>query len=201
MNPAQQTETAKLKDRAYSRKEVMEIIRSVLGSIDRDSAESEKLHSELSKLSSYIENMRSELAQLRSIEISHNHIPTATDELDAVIGETAKATGTIMDACEKIEKLAADAPKGGEIATVVTEIYEACSFQDITGQRINKVVKTLKHIETKVSEIIAAFGHQPAGASATPAKKEDGGLLNGPQLKGPATSQEEIDKLLASFDK
>jgi chemotaxis protein CheZ len=203
MNPAQQSEASNLKDRAYSRKEVMEIIRSVLGTIDKDSAESAKLHSELSTLATYIENMRSELAQLRSIEISHNHIPTATDELDAVVAETAKATGAIMDACEKIEKIAGDvpAPAGPELATVVTGIYEACSFQDITGQRISKVVKTLKNIESKVSEIVSAFGQMQAPGGVTAPAKEDGGLLNGPQLKGPATAQEDIDKLLASFDK
>ena len=202
MNAAHQNETATLNDRAYSRKEVMEIIRSVLGTIDQDSAETAKLHSELSTLASYIENMRSELAQLRSIEISHNHIPTATDELDAVVGETAKATGTIMDICDKIESIASavPAPQGPELSAAVTAIYEACTFQDITGQRISKVVKTLKNIEGKVSEIVSAFGHaQPPGVSA-PVAKEDGGLLNGPQLNGPKTSQEEIDKLLASFD-
>jgi chemotaxis protein CheZ len=203
MNPAQQTEAAKLKDRAYSRKEVVDIIRSVLGTIDKDSVESSKLHSELTALAAYIESTRSELAQLRSIEISHNHIPTATDELDAVVSETAKATGAIMDSCERIEKIAGDvpAPRGPELSAAVTAIYEACSFQDITGQRISKVVKTLKHIETKVSDIISAFGHMQNPGVAAPAAKEDNGLLNGPQLKGPASSQEDIDKLLASFDK
>ena len=202
MNTAQQAETANLKDRAYSRKEVVEIIRSVLGTIDKDSAESSKLHSELSTLATYIENMRSELAQLRSIEISHNHIPTATDELDAVVVETAKATGAIMDACDKIGEIAGnvDAPQSTELSAIVTSIYEACSFQDITGQRISKVVKTLKNIESKVSEIVSAFGHAQVPGMTAPAR-EDGGLLNGPQLKGPATAQEDIDKLLASFDK
>lgn len=204
MNTAQQSGTPDLKDRAYSRKEVMEIIGSVLGTIDKDSEETSKLHKELTTLAAYIENMRSELAQLRSIEISHNHIPTATDELDAVVGETAKATGKIMDACEQIEKIAGDvaAPAGPELSNTVTAIYEACSFQDITGQRITKVVKTLKHIEAKVAEIISAFGHaQTLAGGVTAPKEEKAGLLNGPQLKGPATSQEEIDKLLASFDK
>ena len=30
-------------------------------------------------------------------------------------------------------------------------IFEACSFQDITGQRIAKVVETLQHIEQRVA--------------------------------------------------
>lgn len=200
MDTAQQAETARLKDRAYSHKEVVEIIHSVLGSIDKNAEPTSKLHSELTALASYIGNTRLELAQLRSIELSHNHIPAATDELDAVIGETARATVTIMDACDKIQEIAGDVPAsiGAEINGVVTSIYEACSFQDITGQRITKVVKTLKHIEAKVSEIINAFGHtQPEtpGASASPRDK----LLNGPQLRG--STQEDIDKLLASFGK
>ena len=202
MNASQQAEANKLKDRAYSRKEVVDIIRSVLGSIDKDSEASQKLHSELNTLAGYIESMKTELAQMRSIEISHNHIPSATDELDAVVEETAKATGTIMDACEKIEKVAGDLPPpgGADLSAAVTSIYEACTFQDITGQRINKVVKTLKHIESKVTDIINAFGpqHQPQKPDAAVDEKS---LLNGPQLKGSASSQDDIDKLRASFDK
>ncbi|MBU6475999.1 MAG: protein phosphatase CheZ [Alphaproteobacteria bacterium] len=204
MQPSPHAAAGPLKDRAYSRKEVVEIIRSVLGNIDQSSAENAKLHKELSALAAYIESMRSELAQLRSIEISHNHIPTATDELDAVVEETAKATGAIMDACEKIEKHAGSlpAPAGPEIAADITAIYEACGFQDITGQRITKVVRALKNIEAKVSEIVGAFGHvQAAAGGGAPKEEKKDGLLNGPQLGGPASSQEEIDALLASFDK
>jgi chemotaxis protein CheZ len=205
MQMPQPIDSAQMKDRPYSRKEVMTIIKSVLGSIEQDHEPSRKLHEELTSLAGYIDSMRSELAQLRSIEISHNHIPTATDELDAVVEETAKATGAIMDACDVIEAIAGgleDTAVGGDLSKAVTSIYEACTFQDITGQRITKVVKTLKNIEGKVSEIIAAFGHEmaaPITETAKPAATGDG-LLNGPQLNGAAVSQAEIDKLLASFD-
>lgn len=189
-------------DRPYSRTEVVQIIQSVMTNVGADTDANRKLQSELKVLRDYIENMRSELAQMRSIEISHNHIPTATDELDAVVGETAKATGAIMDACEKIEKAAGEigGEKGDLLTNSVTSIYEACGFQDITGQRITKVVKTLKNIENKVGEILSAFGHaMPGGEEAAP-EKEKATLLNGPALGGPAVSQSDIDKLLASFD-
>jgi len=200
MDTTQQAEAAKLADRSYSRKEVVDIIRSVLGSIDKSSASAAKLHDELSILITYIENMRSELAQLRSVEINTKHIPSAADELDAVVGETASATGTIMDACEKIEKLAAalSPPESDKLANIVTSVYEACGFQDITGQRIQKVVKTLKHIEAKVTEIIGAYSQRGIQPS-TITEKDEKNLLNGPQLKGTASTQEDIDKLLASF--
>ena len=195
---------ASSKDRPYSRKEVVNIIQSALSTIGKETEASKKLYEDLTSLSRYIENTRAELAQMRSIEISHKHIPSATDELDAVVSETAKATGSIMDACEKIEKIAEslDENQRNELNGIITSVYEACSFQDITGQRITKVVKALKNIENKVSEILSAFGHALDGVAAATAATEKPAvpsMLNGPQLKGPATSQEEIDKLLASF--
>ena len=82
-------------------------------------------------------------------------------------------------------------------------IYEACSFQDITGQRITKIITTLKSIEAKVAQIIATFGgrdpNAPPVAVAAPVMDEDE-LLNGPQLPALAMDQSDIDKLLASFD-
>ncbi len=201
-----------MNERPYSRKEVVNIIQSVLGNIGKDTEAARKLHDDLSSLAVYIQNMRAELAQMRSIEISHNHIPSATDELDAVIGETAKATGTIMDSCDKIEHIGQglDDTARAEMMTAITAIYEACSFQDITGQRITKVVKTLKNIENKVAEILNAFGHSLDTTNSAVFAHEAGkgdpdpaptSLLNGPQLNGPSVKQDEIDKLLASFDK
>src|SRR3546814_553319 len=95
----------------------------------------------------------------------------------------------------------------GPITDAVTRVYEACNFQDITGQRITKIVKALQHIETKVDALLNAFGEeleeqrkarQAAKAAAKPTK--DGHLLNGPQLPDEATKQADIDALLASFD-
>lgn len=192
--------------KAYSRKEVAEILHAAIA---RFSAEEDRaLHTQLSDLLHYMEGLRHELAQLRSIEISHTHIPAASDELDAVVAETAQATGNIMDACERLQGHVANAPAElkDAVGADVTAIFEACSFQDITGQRISKVVKALKNIEKKVGDIQSALGHQHAAASqmlglpADDAPKGDAALLNGPQLGGPSVSQEEIDKLLASFD-
>ncbi len=195
-------------DRPYTRQEVVEILKSAVGRVGDDDAG--KLRTQLSDLANYMDTLRHELAQLRSIEISHNHIPAATDELDAVIAETAAATGTIMDACERLQTHANDAPDDlrNAVESEVTAIFEACSFQDITGQRISKVVKALKNIENKVSDILSALGHtahkaDQAAAAASASQKAptgDAALLNGPQLSGKAISQDEIDKLLASFD-
>ena len=76
---------------------------------------------------------------------------------------------------------------GGEAAAklqaATTKIYEACSFQDITGQRITKVVTTLKTIESKVAHIVNTFGATAAGTRVLSAHvATDADLLNGPQL-------------------
>jgi chemotaxis protein CheZ len=93
------------------------------------------------------------------------------------------------------------------IMNATTEIYEACGFQDITGQRITKVVKALKDIEEKIDALVEAFGSEIAKYKKSAPEEEpepeavtDEDLLNGPQLKEKAQTQEEIDVLLASFD-
>ena len=82
---------------------------------------------------------------------------------------------------------------------MTTPIYEACSFQDITGQRISKVVATLKAIDAKVAHIVAAFTPELDDADALPEMPADAELLNGPQLPVHAMDQSDIDRLLADF--
>ena len=106
-----------------------------------------------------------------------------------------------------------DKVAGTDAEAAVTEevmkVYEACSFQDITGQRITKVVSTLKTIEDKVDRLVEVLGnklpvdthHSEEGdAEEEDTRVGDERLLNGPQMAEDAISQDEIDKLLASFD-
>ena len=92
----------------------------------------------------------------------------------------------------------------GRLGTIVVKVYEACSFQDITGQRITKVVKALHHIEGRIDALLAVFGaeHLASGEPAQDAPPTDvaASLLNGPQLPESANSQADIDALMASFD-
>jgi chemotaxis protein CheZ len=89
-----------------------------------------------------------------------------------------------------------------KLQDATTRIYEACSFQDITGQRITKIVATLKTIERKVAHIINTFGPDITHASLHSAEAAitDTDLLNGPQLPENAMDQSDIDKLMASFE-
>ena len=115
-----------------------------------------------------------------------------------------------MEAVEAIEGVAAELPpeQAERITAAVTSVYEACGFQDITGQRISKVVNALRHIESKVQALLVAFGgdalpkpaKKPASKRADGKDRPDEHLMNGPQNAQEAISQDDIDALLASFD-
>ncbi len=115
-----------------------------------------------------------------------------------------------MDATEQIEVVMSEleSDQADRLMNATTMIFEACGFQDITGQRITKVVKALKDIEDKINALVQAFGSEIDKVKAAQPKKKkdedkpmtDEDLLDGPQLENQAQTQEEIDALLASFD-
>lgn len=186
---------------AYRRDQVVDIINSVVAKVGANEQVSRgAIYKELTALQKIIADARAEMGASRAGDINEKHIPTATDELDAVVEATATATGEIMDACEGIEKELEKTPSE-PIAAEVTKIYEACSFQDITGQRITNVVKTLKAIEEKVSNLLSALGAEDMRhAEEEDTRRGDEKLMNGPQAADKAISQDDIDKILESFD-
>jgi chemotaxis protein CheZ len=191
---------------------VAEVVRAVLATMHGDlSATETSLLSEVEELGRTIATAKAEIAALKVDDINVDHIPSATDELDAIVAHTAAATDSILEVCETLDGVAAALGRreGDAVASeaasrlqdATTRIYEACSFQDITGQRVTKIVTTLKTIESKVGSIVAAFGerrHAQVAKAADPAGPAS--LLNGPQLPAMAMAQTDIDKLLASFD-
>jgi chemotaxis protein CheZ len=183
---------------------VADVVHAVLSTMSGDlSAQETSVLAEVEALGRTIASAKAEIAALRVDDITDNHIPFATDELDAIVEHTATATNAILGSCETLDDVAGSLT--GESATklqdATTRIYEACSFQDITGQRITKVVATLKAIETKVAQIVATFGSgDQEVAVELPAASDETALLNGPQHHTVAMDQSDIDKLLASFE-
>ncbi len=152
---------------------------------------------ELRVLADTITATRAELADLRVDDITREHIPSATDELDAVVEHTASATDKIFEACEALDvvggTLARGGPEWSALQSATERIYEACSFQDITGQRITKVVAALKKIEAVVARVIGTVEQAPERPRASAPLV----FLQGPQLPASALLQNDIDQLLA----
>jgi chemotaxis protein CheZ len=186
--------------------DIAAVVEAVMKTLSGDVSLAEfQLYHELQRLADYIQSAKREIAAIRPDEIRAHHIPMATDELDAVVGATAKATGEILDAAETLERMAGTmaAPTGDEVRNVATRIYESCNFQDITGQRITKVVRTLKHIEDKIDALLSAFG-EGIKAVAPPAEEvlppgDERNLLHGPQMPAAANKQDDIDAILANL--
>ena len=159
------------------------------------------IYRECRALSEYISNARSEIAALQPGNLETDRIPRAGMELDAIVQQTEEATNTIMAAAEEI--MGADTSDAEAYQALVQDaimrIFEACSFQDITGQRISKVVQTLAHIETRVAELRDLLGvteDDIAAARAEESDDPDKDLLRGPALQGEGIDQSEVDALM-----
>ncbi len=185
---------------------VADVVRAVIDTLGGElSAHETELLGEVEDLGRTIAVAREEIAALRTDSSSDTAVSSASEELDAVVSHTADATNAILEACERLDDACASAA-GPDVATVqdaTMRIYEACSFQDITGQRITKVVTALKTVEGKVNRIIETFGRSRwddvHAASFSTDGRPDAHLLNGPQLPVAAMGQAAIDALLADF--
>ena len=162
------------------------------GSIDTS------IYREFQELSDHISTLRSEIARA---QIQADRIPRAGKELDEVVKATEEATNTIMEAAE--EMMSADTSDPAAYQTSVNDacmkIFEACSFQDITGQRVTKVITTLTFIEERLGAILTAWNpsDEELGTGATEEVGGDAALLNGPALAGEGVNQDEVDAMLA----
>lgn len=169
---------------------------------------------ELQELSHHIDNTKREIAMLAGGTAAPGPGPgilSANFELDAIVKATEDATNNIMTAAETIEEIADKLVNNtelsvddrnaqlSEIRANVARVFEHCSFQDITGQRISKVIKTLDYIETRIENMIQIWGKQDIEAHVEePAPVDttnDAHLLNGPQLADQGVTQNEIDQL------
>lgn len=174
------------------------VVESILSSLETDITDLDRMmYHEISTLTKYIREARSNIANI-PYEIRKQDIPNATDELDAVVLATADAADKILNAAEQMELIAKniDPEASKKLSDTITLIYEACSFQDITGQRIFKVVQTLKHIEKKLEELFTSYGKGIVKSVVKEINTSNHALVSGPQLPKDAKNQDEIDKIL-----
>jgi chemotaxis protein CheZ len=156
----------------------------------------------LEYLSDHIRHTRAELGALKPGVKDASMLSSTADELEEIVAETARAANEIMGAAEAIEALAANVDRqlAEAMLIAVTRIYEASAFQDITGQRITKIVRALQHIESKLQTLVDECAGDDGAVESEPKVTGDAALLNGPQLGKNANSQSEIDLLFGAAD-
>lgn len=179
----------------------------------KELSEAAKLKVELDAIYEAIAQTKKEIATLHQKTGSEGEDMTrVTNELDAVVIGTEGATENILTAAEFIDETAntlsaslkgQEAELASDIQDRVVEIFEACNFQDLTGQRITKVVGTLRFVEDRIIQMMDIWGgiesfkdievERPTGPEG------DAALLNGPALDSDAdvATQDDIDALFA----
>jgi chemotaxis protein CheZ len=171
----------------------------------------EKLKVELDLIYDAISRTKREIAVLHGSSFNGEEMARVNGELGAVVGGTEEATQQILEAAEAIDQAASAMTKvnspdqqkllSEEIQERVVSIFEACNFQDLTGQRIKKVMTTMKFIENHITVMMDIWGGVDAIKAHAPAivdtREGDDKLLNGPKLEDDVghASQDDIDAL------
>lgn len=168
----------------------------------------DRIRLDIADMHEAIERTKNEIANIKAEGGDTNRFTDASHELDAIITQTEGATQTILEAAEQIQEQAwtlrekgADEAVCDEIDAKATEIFMACSFQDLTGQRTNKVVQVLRYLESRINMMINIWGieEKEADENAGPVdSRPDAHLLNGPQMDGKGVNQQNVDDLMNS---
>ncbi len=185
--------------------------KNVIEACQRDLQEALKIKSELKEIHDAIARTKLEIATLHRGEHQGIEVGRMTNELDAIVNGTEQATESILQAAEQIDSNACDLVAALrkeanhntalDIQDQVIKIFEACNFQDLTGQRITKVVKAFCFIEERVHHMMEIWGglesFQNLELDASCTRDADEALLNGPSLEEDEdiASQDDIDAL------
>jgi len=183
---------------------------TLLEEIRRDMYEARQLKEEMDQITEAIGKTKQEIATIHYSGAQGREISKATDELGAVVNATETATNSLLTHAEAIDEIGSnlvarlsgdDKALAQQINEHVIGIFQACNFQDITGQRITKVVNAMRFVEARVARMIEIWGGLESFKDVSPiedeARKGDKALLNGPALAGEGLNgQEIIDALL-----
>ncbi|SUA99840.1 chemotaxis regulator CheZ [Pannonibacter phragmitetus] len=185
----------------------------VLKEFRKELNEAAKLKAELDAIYEAINATKKEIAALHHTTGSEGEeMARVSNELDAVVEGTEGATDSILSAAEFIDETANtlsarvsghDREMAQDIQEKVILIFEACNFQDLTGQRITKVINTLRFIEERIIDMMNIWGgiesFNDLEVKMRAQAEGDAALLNGPSLKTDSNvaSQDDIDALFA----
>ncbi|WP_296570851.1 hypothetical protein [Phreatobacter sp.] len=174
--------------------------------VPRAAPDIDRVRMDIREMAHAIARTKAEIAAIKpeGVDSGTGHFEDASVELDAIVQATATATGDILSAAETIQEIAwtlREMGAEGEVCDLIdtktTDIYTACSFQDITGQRTRKVIGVLRFLEDRIDSMMAIWGEGRASAG-TPLRpvSEEASLLNGPAKPGEGLIQSDVDMML-----
>jgi chemotaxis regulatin CheY-phosphate phosphatase CheZ len=137
---------------------------------DRATQQIEHVRFDLMEMAKTITNLKTEVSATGE-DGEQSRFMEATEALDAVVRTTESATSSILESAEQIQEVAwtlreagADHAMCDTLDRRAADIYTACTFQDLTAQRTQKVVRTLRYIEGRINALIDAWSTSDRGA-------------------------------------
>ncbi|NQW01503.1 MAG: protein phosphatase CheZ [Rhodospirillales bacterium] len=174
----------------------------------------ETIMAEIQAMNDHITITKQEVAALKPVDDANTTLSIATEELAEVVRSTEIAANSILENTEQLDQIIVDlrskiadgdpdgiVPDIEKIEFISMELLTACSFQDVTGQRITKVVNSLNYIEERLNKMIEIWNIENGTANsqemALPKDdaRADKDLLHGPQTEAAAMSQDDIDSM------
>jgi chemotaxis protein CheZ len=138
----------------------------------------------------------SAIGAVRPNDFARNRIPRAQAELEAASREIAEATDRILTLAERLSA-SGDGAVASSVAADAIELFEACGFRDLVGQRLSQVHEILAELRTRLEDVAGSLRVTDAARPETDAdERRRRLLLNGPGLDGPAVTQDAVDKLM-----
>jgi chemotaxis protein CheZ len=168
----------------------------------------ERIRFDLVEMSKAIARTKTEIAAMKPDADHHGKFGKASEELDSVVQQTEAATSDILACAERIQEMAwtlREQGVDGQVCDLLdanaTEVYTACSFQDLTGQRTRKVIGVLHYLESRINAMIEIWGldsARSAEAAEMRAAAGENALLNGPALRGQGLDQTDVDMVMGA---
>jgi len=174
--------------------------------VDRRIAElSAEIHATVQLVDFSESNLSGQLSGIREQIASVIAMPTVATrnsglELEAVVQATEAAANRIMEAAEAIgDWLREGKNDPASIESVnekVNAIFEACSFQDVTGQRIRRAIQHLQQVETMLTDMTPGNEGKPSVRVEVSAPYNNAGAISPEQAaSNPDLGQDAVDSL------
>ena len=165
----------------------------------------DRLRFDLVEMANSIVRTKAEIATINPDADQHGKFGEATEELDSIVQATETATSEILAAAEQVQEIAWTLREQGLDPMVcdtldarATEIYTACSFQDLTGQRTSKVIEVMRYLEGRINAMIDIWGLRGtmSAEAEVAAEASQADVLSGPARPGYGLDQSGVDVVM-----
>ncbi len=156
----------------------------------------ERLRFDLVEMAKAISRTKSEIAAIHTPDQDQSQLEAASEALDGIVRTTERATSDILQAAEEVQEVAwtlretgADSQVCDRLDQNATQIYTACSFQDLTAQRTSRIVNTLRYLEQRLTAMIEIWANEDD--PPVPAAQRS-------EMPATALDQDDVDQIVAT---